>query len=190
MRVIHELVRRVITRFVNDVFAKSQARLAALEPASIDDIAQAGHAVVALSREFALAQMDIKEFLFARMYRHRAILPVWKHAGRIVRGLFDFFMREPDAMAVEWAEAASGADEAARARMVADYIAGMTDRYALAQAEKWLEPEAASRARIDRALEMRQKRGSLYHSRGRKCLNLCASALPVWEPLAPPSSAC
>jgi dGTPase len=83
------------------------------------------------------------------MYRHSAILPVWKHAGRIVRGLFDFFMREPGAMATEWAEAASGADERARARLVADYIAGMTDRYALARAEKWLEPEAkAGRALI------------------------------------------
>jgi len=149
VRVIHELVRRVITRFVNDAFQESQARLMALDPASIDDIRGAGHAVVAFSREFALAQMDIKEFLFARMYRHRAILPVWKHAGRIVRGLFDFFMREPGAMAIEWAEAASGADEPARARLVADYIAGMTDRYALARAEKWLEPEAeAGRALI------------------------------------------
>jgi dGTPase len=149
VRVIHELVRRVITRFVNDVFQESQARLAALKPDSIDDIRRAGHAVVASSREFALAQMDIKEFLFARMYRHRAILPVWKHAGRIVRGLFDFFMREPGAMAMEWAEAAIGADEPARARLVSDYIAGMTDRYALARAEKWLEPETgAGRALI------------------------------------------
>jgi dGTPase len=93
--------------------------------------------------------MDIKEFLFARMYRHRAILPVWKDAGRIVRGLFEFFMREPAAMAVEWAETAQGHDEAGRARVVADYIAGMTDRYALARAEKYLEPEPeAGRALI------------------------------------------
>jgi dGTPase len=149
VRVIHELVRRVITRFVNDAFQESQARLMALDPATIDDIRCAGHAVVAFSREFALAQMDIKEFLFSRMYRHSAILPVWKHAGRIVRGLFDFFMREPGAMATEWAEAALGADDSARARLVADYIAGMTDRYALARAEKWLEPEVeAGRALI------------------------------------------
>jgi dGTP triphosphohydrolase len=52
-------------------------------------------------------------------------------------------------MATEWAEAASGADEPAQARLVADYIAGMTDRYALARAEKWLEPETkAGRALI------------------------------------------
>jgi dGTPase len=149
VRVIHELVRRVITRFVNDVFEESQVRLAALGPDSIDDIRHAGHAVVAFSKQFALAQMDIKDFLFTRMYRHRAILPVWRDAGRIVRGLFDFFMRQPGVMAAEWAEAASGVDEPARARLVADYIAGMTDRYALARAEKWLEPEAeAGRALI------------------------------------------
>ena len=138
VRVIHELVRRVITRFVEDAFAETEKRLAALQPRSADDIRHAGAAVAGFSPEFAAAQKELKDFLFARMYRHRAILPVWKHAGRIVRGLFEVFLAEPQKMPEEWAEAAKNLDETARARLIADYIAGMTDRYALAQAAKWL----------------------------------------------------
>lgn len=139
VRVIHELVRRLITRFVEDAFAESRARLAALDPKSIDDIRHAGRAVVAFSPPFVAAQKEIKEFLFTRMYRHRAILPVWKNAGKIVRGLFEFFFVHPENMPDEWAEAAKNLDEKGRARLVADYIAGMTDRYALAQATRWLD---------------------------------------------------
>ncbi len=142
VRVIHELVRRLITRFVEDAFAETRARLAALDPKSVEDIRHAGRAMVAFSPGFVTAQKEIKEFLFTRMYRHRAILPVWKNAGKIVRGLFEFFFIHPENMPVEWAEAAKNLDENGRARLIADYIAGMTDRYALAQAGKWLDAPA------------------------------------------------
>ena len=138
VRVIHELVRRLITRFVEDAFTETARRLAALQPRSIDDIREARGAVVGFSPEMAAAQKDLKEFLFARMYRHAAILPVWKNAGRIVRGLFEAYLAEPRKMPGEWAQAAQNLEERALARLIADYIAGMTDRYALAQAEKWL----------------------------------------------------
>ncbi len=138
VRVIHELVRRVITRFVEDAFAESSARLQALNPGSIDDIRRAGKAMAAFSPAFAAAEADIKEFLFLRMYRHAAVLPVWRNAKKTVRGLFEFYFEKPGAMTPEWAETAANLDEAGRARVVADYIAGMTDRYALTQAEKWV----------------------------------------------------
>ncbi|MGO9944690.1 MAG: deoxyguanosinetriphosphate triphosphohydrolase [Rhodoblastus sp.] len=138
VRVIHELVRRLITRFVEDALAETQSRLTALQPRSVDDIRRAGRAVAGFSPEMAAAQKDLKDFLFVRMYRHRVILPVWKSAGRIVRGLFEVFMAEPQKMPEEWAEAAKNVGEVARARLIADYIAGMTDRYALAQARQWL----------------------------------------------------
>ncbi|MGO9431031.1 deoxyguanosinetriphosphate triphosphohydrolase [Rhodoblastus sp.] len=138
VRVIHELVRRLITRFVEDALAETQSRLTALQPRSVDDIRRAGRAVAGFSPEMAAAQKDLKDFLFVRMYRHRVILPVWKSAGRIVRGLFEVFMAEPQKMPEEWAQAAKNVGEVARARLIADYIAGMTDRYALAQARQWL----------------------------------------------------
>jgi dGTPase len=138
MRVIHELVRRVITRFVEDALTESARRLAALAPASIEDIRHADAAVAAFSPAMETAKAEIKAFLFVRMYRHSAILPVWREASRIVRGLFEKFLAEPESMPEEWAQAARNRSEAERARVVSDYIAGMTDRYAQAQAEKWL----------------------------------------------------
>jgi dGTPase len=144
VRVIHELVRRVITRFVEDALAETGRRLAALAPASIADIRAAAAPVAAFSAAMAAAQKEIKEFLFARMYRHRMVLPVWKNAGRIVSGLFATFMAAPETMPEEWAQTAAQArTEAERARVVSDYIAGMTDRYALAQARKRLGADGA-----------------------------------------------
>jgi dGTPase len=91
------------------------------------------------------AKAEIKAFLFVRMYRHSAILPVWKDARRIVKGLFEKFLAEPESMPEEWAQAARDRSEAERARVVSDYIAGMTDRYAQAQADKWLGKAADRR---------------------------------------------
>ncbi len=107
-------------------------------PESIDDIRRCECPVVAFSDEMELAQKEIKEFLFARMYRHAAILPVWKNAGRIVRGLFSIFFAEPDRHGGGMGGGRAPRDETGRARVVADYIAGMTDRYALARAREWL----------------------------------------------------
>jgi dGTPase len=136
--VIHELVRRLITRFVEDALTESARRLEALAPASIEDISRAQAPVVAFSPEMERAQKAIKDFLFTRMYRHAVVLPVWTNAKKIVRGLFEKFFAEPEAMTDEWAQAARPCDAAGRARVVSDYIAGMTDRYALAQAREWL----------------------------------------------------
>jgi dGTPase len=138
VRVIHELVRRVITRFVEDAFAETSLRLGALAPAGIEDIRRASAPVAAFSPAMEAARKEIREFLFIRMYRHAAVLPVWKNAERIIHVLFEVFFTRPEAMPAEWAQAARPCDEAGRARIVSDYIAGMTDRYALAQAKKWL----------------------------------------------------
>ncbi|MGP7982933.1 deoxyguanosinetriphosphate triphosphohydrolase [Rhodoblastus sp.] len=145
VRAIHELVRRIITRFVEDAFSESARRLRLAAPQSIDDIRRCEFAVVAFSDEMERAQKEIKDFLFTRMYRHAAVLPVWRSAEKIVRGLFEKFFSDPESMPEEWAQAARPCDEAGRARVVSDYIAGMTDRYALAQAEQWLGGNAAEK---------------------------------------------
>ena len=145
VRIIHELGRRIITRLVEDALTETQARLAALAPHSLDDIRGADRAMAAFSEPMASAVRQIKEFLFIRMYRHRMVLPVWKNAQRIVRGLFEHFMQNPQDLPAEWAETAQERDETGRARCIADYIAGMTDRYALGQARRWLDPAMALR---------------------------------------------
>ena len=86
------------------------------------------------------AQKEIKEFLFARMYRHAAVMPVWRKARRrSCAACSRNFSPSPKPCRKNGRQAARPCDDAGRARVVSDYIAGMTDRYALAQAEKWLD---------------------------------------------------
>ncbi len=142
-RVIHELVRRLITRFVEDVIATSTERLARLAPQSSGDVRRAGEAMVAFSKPITAAEHDLKRFLFANMYRHEKILAVWTRARDAISRLFPAFLATPALMPPEWAGLARQAEEgAARAVVVADYIAGMTDRYALQEIRR-LEAEGA-----------------------------------------------
>lgn len=130
-RVVHELIRRVITRFVEDVIGESEARIARLAPSHADDIRRAPEAVVAFSAPVAEADRAIKRFLFPHMYRHPVVVRVRRQAEQVMRDLFTRFMAEPQAMPGEWTAGLERLDEARLARRVADYIAGMTDRYAL-----------------------------------------------------------
>jgi dGTPase len=137
-RRIHELTRRVITRFVEDVVAESERRLAALNPQNADDIRQAGDTMICFSAAIREADASIKRFLYPHMYRHPEVMRVRAQAERIVRDLFRRFMDEPRAMPAEW-QANLPDDEPRLARRVADYIAGMTDRYALLEHQRLFE---------------------------------------------------
>ena len=133
-RTIHELVRRLITTFVEDVLSESERRLAAAQPRSANDIRGADRALVAFSPAFVTADADIKRFLFPAMYRHPQVVRVREKAAHVVARLFPSFFERPQSMPAEWtALALSARDDAARARVVSDYIAGMTDRFALGE---------------------------------------------------------
>ena len=129
-RKIHELARRVITRFVEDVIVCSQARLAALKPASVAEIRATPQAVIAFSPAIERADAEIKRFLFARMYRNPGVMAVREKANAIVADLFCAFCEDPRRMPEEWSEGLGG-DGARVRRRIADYIAGMTDTYAV-----------------------------------------------------------
>jgi dGTPase len=135
-RRIHELVRRVITRFVEDVIAESERRIAALAPANPDAIRRASSPVVGFSEATSAADQAIKAFLHPRMYRHPRVMRVRAEADRIVHDLFERLTAQPGVMPDEWRAGLADADlgapgEARIARRVADYIAGMTDGYAV-----------------------------------------------------------
>ena len=138
-RRIHELVRRVITRFVEDAVLESERRLAELAPGHADDIRAAGAPVVGFSAFFVESDAAIKAFLHPHMYRHPRLIGVRAEADRIVRDLFARFMAEPQAMPDEWHSGLDGADEGRVARRVGDYIAGMTDRYAILEHQRLFE---------------------------------------------------
>lgn len=130
-RRIHEIVRRSITRMVEDVISEGILRLGKLDPQSANDIRNASGAVVDFSPGMQLAEKEVKAFLFAHVYRHEDVLAVRRQVSKVVRDLFDRYMAEPGAMPDEWRQGLEGADRAAIARRVCDYIAGMTDRYAV-----------------------------------------------------------
>jgi dGTPase len=132
-RLIHETVRRLIDRMVGDALAETVRRLAELAPESADDVRRAGRPMLAFSPEMAAAEAELRQFLFARMYRHYTVNRETSKARRVVRDLFKHLMAEPNCLPDEWQEAAVTADEGERARVVSDYIAGMTDRYALVE---------------------------------------------------------
>ncbi len=127
-RASHELVRRLITRMIEDVIEESAKRLRAAAPASADAVRLAGVAMIGFSPDMEVADRAIKAFLFTGMYRHTRIARIMRDAERVVRELFDHYMRVPDHLPAEWR---CGGEAGARERQVANFIAGMTDRYAL-----------------------------------------------------------
>ena len=129
-RVIHELTRRVITRFIEDAIGESRRRIAESKVDSPEAVAAAGRTLVGHSAAIEAADRDVKAFLFAHMYRHPEVRRVRERADAIVRRLFKAYVTDPSAMPPDWAAKACQGE---RARAVADYIAGMTDRFAIAE---------------------------------------------------------
>ena len=129
-RAIHELTRRIITRFIEDAIGESGRRIAESEVDSPEAVAAAGRTLVGHAQAIEAADRDIKAFLFARMYQHPDVKRVREKADAIVRRLFKTYLSDPSTMPPEWAAKADGFT---RAGAVADYIAGMTDRFAIAE---------------------------------------------------------
>jgi dGTPase len=133
----HEVVRRIITRMIEDVIAESGRRIATLRPGSAADVRHATHSVVVFSPAMARADEDIKGFLYPRMYRHDRVMSVMDEAEAVVRDLFAHYAAAPTDLPAEWSDRIDNVGESARARRIADYIAGMTDRYALVEHAKY-----------------------------------------------------
>ncbi|RMB05010.1 deoxyguanosinetriphosphate triphosphohydrolase [Eilatimonas milleporae] len=133
---VHELVRRLINRMVTDLTVETGRRIDALSPAGVDDIRTAGTAVVAFSPDMAVAVRALKDFLHARMYRHYLVNRMTSKAKRVVRDLFQLYIAEPECLPDEWRDRAGAPESVETARVVADFIAGMTDRFAFREHAK------------------------------------------------------
>jgi dGTPase len=129
-RLIHESIRRLIDRMVRDLVGETRRRLAESRVDSADGIRNLGRPIAAFSEAMGNHDRALKRFLHQRMYRHQRVNRMSSKARRVVRELFQLFLAEPDRLPGEW-RALTGGGEAERARIVADYLAGMTDRFAL-----------------------------------------------------------
>jgi dGTPase len=131
VRTGHELMRRQITRMVEDVIVTAGLNLDAVRPASADEVHGAGRPIVTFSPTMADASGELKAFLFKHIYRHEEVMRVRAEADRIVRELFDAYYADPRAMPEGWRDALDRALPSVKARHVADFLAGMTDTYAV-----------------------------------------------------------
>jgi dGTPase len=131
-----EAVRRMIGVMVDDLMTETRARAAEEGVQSADDVRAMDRALVAFSAQLADDLAKLRAFLHARMYRHYRVNRTRSAARRILRELFELFMAEPDVMPEEWRARTENRDPSGRARVVCDYIAGMTDRYAIEEHRK------------------------------------------------------
>jgi dGTPase len=132
-RLLYESIRRLITWLIEDAVAESERRLAGLGPRSAADVRQAHAPMVAFSTT-AQADLDsLRGFLFARVYRHPRIVRIMGEAEGVVRDLFARYSDDPQSLPPEWQGGAPPRGTQAYARYICDFIAGMTDRYALAE---------------------------------------------------------
>ena len=131
-RFANEIQRRQITRMVEDVIGVAQTRLKAIAPQSADDVRAAGQVIATFSETMGTTDRQIKKLLFSRIYRHPDIMRIREGAATIVKDLFTAYMNDPREMQSHyWVDHIAGLSEAAKARHVGDYLAGMTDSYAV-----------------------------------------------------------
>ena len=132
-----EAVRRMIGSMVGDVMAETHRRAAAEGVQGPDDVRAMNRALVAFSPDMAEDLSRLREFLMERMYRHFRVNRTRSHARRVLRELFQLFMAEPDVLPPEWAARLhESSGEQAQAQVVCDYVAGMTDRFAIEEHRK------------------------------------------------------
>jgi dGTPase len=143
-RMVHEVVRRMIDYLVNDLIGASQASIAAVAPASVEDVRARAEPLLRFSDQVQAEHLELKRYLRQHLYRHYRVLRMTTKAKRVVRELFDAMLEDIELMPSEHQEAArrmEAADgRAGRARAVADYIAGMTDRFAIREYGRLFDP--------------------------------------------------
>jgi dGTPase len=132
MRRRHEALRRVFGRMVEDVIAVARNRLGAARPRSVAEIRGLGATVIRFSKPLFQELKAIRGFLFARMYRAPPVMAERARVTGVINDLFPAFLRDPGLLPPEWQpDVARARDATDLARLVADYVAGMTDRFAL-----------------------------------------------------------
>ena len=147
MRRRHEALRRVFGRMVEDVIAVAQNRLAGAQPKSVDEIRHMGTTIIRFSKPLYQELKAVRSFLFHRMYRAPSVMEVRAQVTRVVDDLFPLFLRDPGLLPAEWRQDIDAArDETELARIVADYVAGMTDRFAIQEHARLMGVDPVVRA--------------------------------------------
>lgn len=141
-RLIHELRRRSIHAMVKDVVTHTIYSIATQQVESIEHVRQAGMMLVGFSEPLQQTNTAIRTFLKTRMYHHYKVSRMTSKAARVLNELFNLFITEPECLPTEWGQQVHHAvNTQAKAEIIADYLAGMTDRYAMQEYRRCFDPD-------------------------------------------------
>lgn len=143
-RLTHEAIRRLINRMVTDLIRQTSQNIAAERIEKAEDIRKLGKPIVGFSPEMQDANDKLKAFLMENMYRHYKVNRMASKARRVVKDLFHFFLNEPQCLPTHWRKLATGPKGVTTAMIVADFIAGMTDRFALDEYRRVFDVQSRS----------------------------------------------
>jgi dGTPase len=132
-RLVHETVRRVISAMVQDVLAETKKNVAKFHPKSLEDVHHASQALAKFSAQMTEYNRVLQQFLSQQMYRHPRVMDIMGRAQRVIDDLFSAYMNDEKLLPKDWRDLAGASEKRHTARHVCDFIAGMTDRYALDQ---------------------------------------------------------
>lgn len=143
-RLIHEIIRRMINQTIIDLVETTRERLEQLKPCTIEDIRNHSETIIAFSEPMRIANQELKQFLRQNLYSHYRVHRMTNKAQRIIDSLFTAFLDEPKLLNPEYQRHVHLLEKTdglpGRARAVADYIAGMTDRYAITEYRRIFDP--------------------------------------------------
>ncbi len=132
-RLRHEAIRRMISVMIADLVTETRRRIERHRPTCVEDVRALGEPIVGFSEGLDAQNKIIKSFLYERMYSHFTVNRSMSKAKRLVQSMFTLFLEEPNLMPSAWSHKTIGQDDTVRARHIADYVAGMTDRFAIAE---------------------------------------------------------
>ena len=138
-RVIQETIRRLITLWVNDVLTETTKRVSTLSPANANDIRRAPRPIVTFSDAMREDIQVLRDFLFTNMYRHFEVERTMHKAEKLLRDMFGLLFEKPNLLPDTWSRQCEGQGEEIRARVICNYIAGMTDRFAMQEHRRLFE---------------------------------------------------
>ena len=144
-RLTNEVTRRLIAHMIEDVIAESEHRIVTRKITSIGQVRDSDDGIIGFSKSMAKVDRDIKAFLTTHMYRHERVLGTMHEAQDVLRDLFLHYSEQTDALPVEWKHDLQESDESGKARRIADFIAGMTDNFALAEHRRFFKSSSTLR---------------------------------------------
>jgi dGTPase len=141
-RMIHEVIRRLINRMIVDLTRQTVRNIKESGVKTPEDIRKLGTPVVQFSKNMQQNMAAIKTFLYEHMYRHYKVCRMTSKARRVVQELYTLFFDQPECLPTEWRFKATNVSEAKKSEIVADFIAGMTDRFATDEHRRLFDIEA------------------------------------------------